>query len=233
MKVLNREGPAILGQAPSAPRLDGGQLAGAIASGQRVVDLRRTAAYAEGYIPGTINIALSNSIVSRAGWLLSYDEDFYLISDADDDAGVRQALAELAMIGFDRCAGWFGRDVLDHARAAGTLATMPQLEPQELATQLDADAVTLIDVRNDDEWAEGHIPGAVHIPLGRLEERLHEVDTSQRVVVQCRTGSRSAVAASLLKARGVADVANLKGGIVGWEQAGQPLVPDESAVAGD
>lgn len=233
MKQLNREGPAVLGKAPSAPRLTNDELAGAIASGQRVIDLRRTSAYAQGYIPGTINIALATSIVSRAGWLLSYDEDFYLITDGDDDARIRKALSELSLIGFDRCAGWFGGEVLTAARAAGTLAVMPQVDPEGLAAQLNADAVTLIDVRNDDEWAEGHIAGAVHIPLGRLEERLHEVDTSRPVVVQCRTGSRSAVAASLLKARGVAHVSNLKGGIVGWEKADKPIVPDESAVAGD
>jgi hydroxyacylglutathione hydrolase len=233
MKALNREGPAILGRRPTAPRLGPAELDGALASGQRVVDIRRTAAYALGYIPGTINIPFANSLVSRAGWLLSYDEDFYLVTDADDDDRVGAALADLALIGFDRCAGWFAGEVLDAARAAGTLATMNQQDPRGLEAQLEADEVTLIDVRNEDEWLLGHIPGAVHIPLGRLEERMHEVDTSRPVVVHCETGSRSAVAASLLKARGVKDVSNLGGGIVGWEKSGRAIETEESAIARD
>lgn len=233
MKVRNREGPAILGRAPTAPRLGADRLTKALAAGERVVDIRRTAAYAQGFIPGTINIPLGNSTVARAGWLLSYDADFYLLTDADDDEKVKTALSELSMIGFDRCAGWFGQDVMETARSAAALSLMPQVDAAGLSSLLATDAVTLIDVRNDDEWAAGHIAGAVHIPLGRLEERLDEMDTSRPVVLQCRTGSRSAVGASLLHARGVAEVRNLTGGIVGWEKAGLPVVPEESTVAGD
>jgi hydroxyacylglutathione hydrolase len=198
-----------------------------------VVDIRRTAAYALGHIPGTINVPFATSLLSRAGWLLSHDEDFYLVTDGDDDDRVKGALAELALIGFDRCAGWFAGEVLDAARSAGTLATMNQQDAAGLDAQLAADDVTLIDVRNEDEWMQGHIPCAVHIPLGRLEERMHEVDTSRPVVVHCETGSRSAVAASLLKARGVKDVSNLGGGIVGWEKSGRPIESEESTMARD
>lgn len=233
MKVLNRAGPPILGKPPTAPRLGAAGLTTALAQGARVVDIRRTADYARGYVPGTINMPLGSSFVVRAGWILSYDADFFLLTDAEDDGTVKAALAELAMIGLDRCAGWFGGDVLAAARSVGAQALVPQVDPAGLAALLARDAVTLIDVRNGDEWAEGHIAGAVHIPLGRLEERLDEVDTSRPVVVQCRTGSRSSIAASLLQARGVADVRNLAGGIVAWENAALPVVPEESTVAGD
>ncbi|MBC7896324.1 MAG: MBL fold metallo-hydrolase [Cytophagaceae bacterium] len=232
MKVLNRQGPAILGKAPTAPRLGADRLTAALDAGARVVDIRRTAAFASGYIPGTINLPLGTSLVARAGWLLSYDADFFILTDAEDDARVKAALAELAMIGLDRCAGWFGGDALA-ARSTRALALVPQLDAAALSALLASDGVTLVDVRNDDEWAEGHIAGAVHIPLGRLEERLDEVDTSRPVVVQCRSGSRSSVAASLLQARGVAEVRNLAGGIVGWEKAGLPVVTEASTVAGD
>jgi len=71
-------------------------------------------------------------------------------------------------------------------------------------------------VRNPDEWAQGHLPGAVHIPLASLPERVTEIDSTRPVVLQCRGGGRSAIATSVLLARGLSNVANLKGGYDAW-----------------
>ncbi|MCC6317647.1 MAG: MBL fold metallo-hydrolase [Gemmatimonadaceae bacterium] len=231
MKRLNRAGPALLGASPTAPRLAQDQLSHALAAGRRVVDLRPAATYAQGFVPGTINLPRNGSLVTRAGWFLDVEQEYYLLSDANDDQPTRQALAELTLIGLDRCAGWFGADVLASARERSTLLQMPQVDANAVAAQIRDGHVTVVDVRNDDEWAEGHIPGAVHIPLGRIEQRLAEVDTSRPVVVHCKSGGRSSVAASLLRARGVADVRNLEGGFVGWRRAGQPV--ETEARAGD
>ena len=70
----------------------------------------------------------------------------------------------------------------------------------------------VIDVRNDSEWNEGHIPSAIHIPLGHLAERIAEVPADNAVVVQCQGGGRSSIAASLLQKMGRKNVANLTGG---------------------
>jgi len=77
----------------------------------------------------------------------------------------------------------------------------------------------LLDVREPAEWQAGHAPGARHIPLGALTSRLDEVPRSQRVVVVCRSGSRSARATALL-ARSGFDAVNLEGGMLAWASAG-------------
>jgi len=88
----------------------------------------------------------------------------------------------------------------------------------------EADAA-VVDVRERDEWAEGHIPGAVHIPRGSLESRIEGVvpDRSQTVVVYCGSGSRSAFAAKTLEELGYGNVLSLAGGFTDWKRNGLPF----------
>jgi rhodanese-related sulfurtransferase len=93
----------------------------------------------------------------------------------------------------------------------------------ELATADVTPAAYVVDVREDDEWAAGHIEGSQHIPLGQLMGRLDELPTDTRVVVACRTGVRSARATAYLLQVG-RDAVNLNGGVTAWLAAGRPLV---------
>jgi hydroxyacylglutathione hydrolase len=226
MKRMNRDGPALLETRPPLQRLPVEHLDEVLSGGARVVDLRTAPAFAREYIPGTINIPLNRSFLSRAGWLLSHEREFYLIHDSDSDARARETLKELGMIGLDGCGGWFGSDAFARNRQRGALGSVSQVEPTELAQLIAADAVRVIDVRALDEWNAGHLEGAQHIPFGRIEEQLESVDPSRPVVLYCAGGGRSAVAASLLKAHGVTDVRNLRGGIDAWEDAGLPVAPE-------
>lgn len=90
------------------------------------------------------------------------------------------------------------------------------------ATFFDADAPhTLIDVREPDEYTQARIPGAVLIPLGQVEARLAEFPTDVPVVLVCRSGGRSAMAAEILRgAQFSGQLYNLEGGTMGWVQAG-------------
>ncbi|HKJ86915.1 MAG TPA: rhodanese-like domain-containing protein [Gammaproteobacteria bacterium] len=85
----------------------------------------------------------------------------------------------------------------------------------------------VVDVREDKEWRQGHIPGAVHIPLGQLPGRMDELEpyrnTGSPLVVACRSGNRSANAAVQLRKAGFQPVYNLSGGTMGWQQSGMPL----------
>ncbi|MDO8666097.1 MAG: MBL fold metallo-hydrolase, partial [Gemmatimonadales bacterium] len=83
MKRLNRDGPAMLGGFKHPERLPGGALADLVAQGAVVVDVRGTAAFAKGFVPGTINIPLSSSFPTYAGSLLSYEKPVYLLSDEE------------------------------------------------------------------------------------------------------------------------------------------------------
>jgi rhodanese-related sulfurtransferase len=88
----------------------------------------------------------------------------------------------------------------------------------------------LIDVRVDHEWAAGHLPGATHLPLAELSERTGEIDKDRPVLLYCRGGNRSAMAAAALVEAGY-DAVKLSEGIVGWDEAGLPLAPDDGYVA--
>ena len=93
------------------------------------------------------------------------------------------------------------------------------------ATRLINDEALVLDVREDSEWAVGHIPDARHIPLGKLTTRMGELEKfkTRPIVVNCRSGHRSNRACALLKKAGFENVHNLSGGIIAWEQASLPI----------
>jgi rhodanese-related sulfurtransferase len=92
------------------------------------------------------------------------------------------------------------------------------------------DGAQLVDVRADHEWEAGHLPGAVHITLPDLPARIEEIDKDRPVIIYCRGGNRSTMAAGALAEAGY-DVAKLAEGAVGWEEEGLPFEPEGGYVA--
>lgn len=92
------------------------------------------------------------------------------------------------------------------------------------AAELRDDGAFVLDVREPDEWVDGHIPGAVHIPLGELAGRAGEVPADRTVVVVCRSGNRSAQGREILRAAGLPRVTSMAGGMLDWAAAGLPVV---------
>jgi rhodanese-related sulfurtransferase len=88
----------------------------------------------------------------------------------------------------------------------------------------------VIDVRTDHEWEVGRIAGATHLPLDELAERAGEIDKERPVVLYCRGGNRSTMAAAALADAGY-DARKLSEGIVGWVEAGLPVDPEDGYVA--
>ncbi|HYP61307.1 MAG TPA: rhodanese-like domain-containing protein [Thermomicrobiales bacterium] len=108
-------------------------------------------------------------------------------------------------------------------RMAASPDTTPEVDVAE-TTRVWADrSAQLVDVREPKEWAEGRIPGSIHIPLGELGRRSDELIREIPVVVVCRSGVRSLTGTDELLARGFADVASLNGGILAWARAGHPI----------
>jgi hydroxyacylglutathione hydrolase len=215
MKRVNKEGPAILGGFHVPQKLDPAKLPALIARKALVIDTRPTGDYAAGHLAGTINIPFNASFVTWAGWLVQSDEFYLIVDAATASARLGELSRSLALIGVDRISSYF-----DASAAAGR-ATIPQITPKELAPKLKS--VTVLDVRSANEWNEGHLPGATHIPLGYLGDRLGEIPSDKPVVVQCQSGGRSSIAASILERAGYRDVANLTGGLSAWTASGLPL----------
>lgn len=101
-------------------------------------------------------------------------------------------------------------------------SSVPDLSPREAYEQLSSDDAVLLDVREGDEWEAGRVPGALHIPLGELQERRQDLPQGRRILTICRSGSRSAMAAKMLSGDGV-DVANVSGGVKDWKKEGLPF----------
>ena len=93
------------------------------------------------------------------------------------------------------------------------------------ATRLFNDDALILDVREDKEFAAGHIPKAKHIPLGKLSSRIQELNKHKKkpILVTCRSGQRSARACRMLKKAGFETVFNQAGGIIAWERANLPV----------
>jgi hydroxyacylglutathione hydrolase len=228
MKRINKQGPRVLGGFTRPPRLGAEAIAGLLKSGALVVDTRKAMDFALGHIPGTISIPQNGSFTTNAGWLVPYGADFYVVVDAGVGA-VDIVVKDLAMIGLDRVAGYFDSDVVEAWTAASGRApgTVPQLDANDLAQSLRHGGVTLVDVRNDNEWNAGHVTGAIHIPLGHLLDRLDEVPKTKPVVLMCQGGGRSSVGAGLLQAHGFDRAINLTGGISAWVGQGLPVATDD------
>lgn len=92
------------------------------------------------------------------------------------------------------------------------------------AAAMQADGALVLDVREPDEWAAGHIEGATLIPLGELAARSGELPSDQDIVVVCRSGNRSAQGRDILRDAGFANVTSMAGGMNDWISAGQPYV---------
>lgn len=100
---------------------------------------------------------------------------------------------------------------------------VPQIDPQSAKAKLDASRKPfLLDVREPDEYQNGHIPGATLIPLGELQRRIHELPRDCEIICVCRSGNRSATATRHLASAGY-EAVNLAGGMLGWARQGLPV----------
>jgi hydroxyacylglutathione hydrolase len=224
MKRVNKEGPALLGRFRTPARLNDHALLDLIERKALIIDTRPAGDYAAKYVPGTFNIPLNESFVTWAGWLVPYSTDIYLIVDEATAARMSEVVRALGLIGLDRVAGILGPTAITRAADHGaTLGHVAQVTANEIANRVAAHDVTVLDVRSSSEFSEGHIPASLHIPLGYLSDRLKEVPADRPVVVQCRSGGRSQIGASLLKKLGRQEVMNLVGGLAAWEERGLPV----------
>jgi len=100
------------------------------------------------------------------------------------------------------------------------LSLGPTVDVKTAAAVKDRDDVILIDVREQWEYDEGHIPGITLIPMDEIPNRLNEIPTDKEVIVTCRSGNRSGQVTDFLRKNGFDNVHNMQGGILAWEQAG-------------
>ena len=204
MAPINRVGPDVLGRLPVSPALDPDGLRSAIGRGAHVVDARSRRTFAAGHLPGSLGVELDDSFASYVGWLVPFGEPVVLVLPEPAEDALAEATAQLIRIGYDRIAGWLDGGAERWAEAGGELDRYPVTTARALRAELAVGpAPRLLDVRDPNEWRDdGHIPGALEIPLGELPSRLAEVPADAPVTVLCKSGARASIAASVLDAAG-------------------------------
>lgn len=112
-------------------------------------------------------------------------------------------------------------DVAEPSVADVDVNSLPaEVDVSTTAALKDRADVVVLDVREQWEYDEGHIPGVTHIPMGEVSERLQDIPADKTVIVTCRSGNRSSQVTDFLKQNGYDNVHNMQGGILAWQQAG-------------
>jgi hydroxyacylglutathione hydrolase len=230
LRQINRDGPPILGGLPVLVPLDPQTVSGLIGLPQiggsaAVLDTRTPREFGDGHIPGSFGIPLGAPLITWAGWVIPFGTPLILI--ADRLAEREQAVRQLIRIGYADLLGYLEAGIPGWEAAGFPLARVPRIQPRDLARRLEgADPPTVIDVRFDSEWRNGHIPGALHVEAGLLPGANLSLPEDRLTVVHCGHADRSTVGLSLLERRGFRDLALLEAGFSGWEAGGYPVVSE-------
>jgi hydroxyacylglutathione hydrolase len=210
---------------PAPARLEPHELGGRLTAGAVLVDAREPRVFGAGHVAGSLNVWIDGpQFAQRVAWFIEPGTPLLLLLETEGD--VARAVPALAQAGLDDVAGYvIGSGAV---RASGLpVGTLTNVTPQELAGRLAHERdLMVLDVREPVEWADGHVPGARHIPMRQVVDRLDEIPRDRRVAITCAGGVRSSIVASLLLARGYTSLVNLWGGMTGWAQAGLPTARD-------
>jgi glyoxylase-like metal-dependent hydrolase (beta-lactamase superfamily II)/rhodanese-related sulfurtransferase len=199
---------------PLAPR----QLEVKRSDGALLVDVRTPYQFDDAHVPGAVCIPIVEAgFGTKLAWVVSPDEDLVLIGR--DDADARHAAMLAAAVGVRRLGGFL---------AGGMTSWRVEDKPVESIERISVDglyerrgSVQILDVREQSEWDEMHIPGSVHVPYHDIRGVPGELDQDAPVAVICESGRRSVVAASLLQRYGRKDVLHVvEGGVGTWEGKG-------------
>jgi hydroxyacylglutathione hydrolase len=225
MKRINKVGPAPIGGFQAPPRIAGTPALDAVRRGAMVLDVRPRHLAAAGTLPAAINVPLATGFAVRVGSVLPFDQPLFVLAGNEGDANA--AKRYLALVGYDAVLGWFGPDVpTAYAAQVGPLETIRSVSAEQVRE--DSGEMLILDVRGASEVAAGRIEGSVHIPLGDLPGWAIDLPRDRAIVVHCASGSRSAVAVTLLQRAGFSNVANLEGGYTAYRrlaEADAPAVP--------
>jgi hydroxyacylglutathione hydrolase len=200
MKRLNRDGPPLLGSLPRPEMISAAAL-GALAGrlDVAVVDARRDrSAFMRAHLTSALYAPLDSAFPTVTGSFVSPELPIYLVVGED---GLDEALRALVRVGLDRVVGWAAPAALEQL-APDQLSAIEELDIGRLRERSGVPGALPLDVRRLSEFREGHVDGAVIAPHARLLESLERLPRDRELLVYCRTGSRSAVSAALLRRHG-------------------------------
>lgn len=214
MKRDNKLGPRVLGALPIPSLTTFDDITALDPKSVAIIDTRAWDSFRDGHIPGSLSFPLIKSFNTDAGSMVRDTEDIYLIIE---EAELEAAVRDLVRVGLDRFKGWVPPSEIETA-PADRLATIGETTVEEAVGMVESRQVAVLDVRRATEFAGGHLPSATNIAHTRLMGRMDEVPPGSTLLINCRSGVRSARASAFLARQG-REVINLKGGFLAWEKA--------------
>ena len=179
-----------------------------------ILDTRAATQFTQGFIPTSINIGLEGRFAEWAGNLLPFDAQLLLVTDSAEKA--QETIIRLARVGFNNIIGYLDAGFEAWQKAGEPIDIIIDIDADELAMDLPHDdKIVLLDVRKEIEYGNGHIQGAINIPLHSFTDPVniaHIDDELNNIYVYCGGGYRSVIAASLLKHQGISHLRNVLGG---------------------
>ncbi|MEL6796990.1 MAG: rhodanese-like domain-containing protein, partial [Planctomycetota bacterium] len=235
MKLENKRGPRVLRGLTIPPRVTAQTLAGVDAGNDCIADTRAWDAFRAAHLPGALSFPLTQSFATDVGSMIAHESDVWLVVDS---TRLEETVRKLVRIGIDNIKGWCSPDDLDAWFEAGNAsATIEEVDAAAASVMIEDAGGRVLDVRRAAEFDEGHLPGAVNIAHTRLAVRLDDVPSGTGsdapLLVNCRSGARSARACAYLARQG-REVVNLRGGYIAWSQretGNAETVADEPAKA--
>src|SRR3984893_1375083 len=218
MAAINQAGAPLLGRKPAPPaKLSAPEVASLMDAGAAVVDIRHGREYDRGHIPGSYSVGLSGPVSAWVGWLIPRGRPIVLAGGTD--AQHREAHRQLYRIGFDTVAGALDGGMDAWLTGGRELSKFETVEVEDMAAWiLSAEPMTVVDTRDEHEWAARHVPGAVHIYLPDIPYRLAEIPPEAPVAVHCASGYRAGIAASLLEQAGLKRIIHVNGPYSDWDR---------------
>ena len=179
-------------------------------TGALILDTRKAADFAKGFIPNSINIGIDGGFAPWVGALIpDLKQNLLIVTEPGRE---EEVVTRLSRVGYDFTIGYLNGGFDVWKEAGKEIDTITSVSPVEFADDYKAEKIKVIDVRKADEFETGHIKGAENLPLDYINELMEEFPKNEKMYVHCAGGYRSMIAASILKSRGFDDVVNIEGG---------------------
>ena len=201
---------------PLAPR----QVEQRRAGGAMLVDVRTDQQFDDAHIPGAVSIPMLNAgFGSKLAWLADREQEIVFVGRDDEDG--RRAGRLAVAVGIRRLVGFLHGGMTSWRQEKREVARIVRLPASELRAR--AGEVQILDVREQSEWDEGHIPGSTHVPWHDIDGLPEGLDPDRPIAVVCSSGQRSAVGASLVQRHGGMAIHVIDGGVPAWGRLGHEL----------
>ncbi|HVD02175.1 MAG TPA: MBL fold metallo-hydrolase [Candidatus Dormibacteraeota bacterium] len=219
MAGLNSRGIPLLGRTlPALPELKPFQVESAMREkGAAVVDVRPAREYDDEHIPGSYNVGINGPVSAWVGWIIERSRPLVLAGGSQRE--LADAHRQLLRIGYDGVIGALEGGVGAWRAAGLPISRFEVAEIEDLASWvLSAEPMTVVDVRDEDEWTHGHVPGAVHLYVPDVAHHAHELPAEAPIAVHCASGYRAGIAASILERAGFSRIIHVAAEWSDWDR---------------